>query len=75
MEIYLFFFLFVQDQFVKNGGTLVDEAQVNSITPGQINQVNTPKGTFQARNVVLCLGPWAKTYFQQFGIEFPLKVR
>eukprot|EP00106_Octopus_bimaculoides_P018798 XP_014786240.1 PREDICTED: peroxisomal sarcosine oxidase-like isoform X2 [Octopus bimaculoides] len=63
-----------QDQFVKKGGTLIDETRVLSIIPGQTNQLNTSKGTFQGRNIVLCLGPWAKSYFQQLGIEFPLKV-
>ncbi|XP_036369386.1 peroxisomal sarcosine oxidase-like isoform X2 [Octopus sinensis] len=64
-----------QDQFVKNGGTLIDGNRVLSIIPGEIHQVNASKGTFQGRNVILCLGPWAKSSFQHLGIEFPLKVQ
>ncbi|CAI9740886.1 peroxisomal sarcosine oxidase isoform X2 [Octopus vulgaris] len=62
-----------QDQFKKLGGKIIDGTPVLSVEPGEIVKLHTTKGIFQSRNVVLCQGSWAKMFFNQLGITFPLK--
>ncbi|GAB1607928.1 peroxisomal sarcosine oxidase-like [Argonauta hians] len=62
-----------QHQFKKLGGSIIDGTPVSYIEPGKIIKLHTSKGLFQSRNVVLCVGCWARTFFNQLGIDFPLK--
>ncbi|XP_014786226.1 peroxisomal sarcosine oxidase isoform X1 [Octopus bimaculoides] len=62
-----------QNQFKKLGGKIIDGTPVLSVEPGEIIKLHTTKGMFQSRNVVLCQGSWAKIFFNQLGIDFPLK--
>ncbi|GAB1607929.1 peroxisomal sarcosine oxidase-like [Argonauta hians] len=64
-----------QDQFVKLGGHLVDGCRLLSVMPGHVVKVTTSKGEFSCRKLILCLGGWAKSYFHQQHIDFPLKVQ
>lgn len=62
-----------QKEFVKLGGLLLDETQLLSIEPGKIITLHTNRGAYVARNVILCLGPWAGDFLRRMGLQLPLK--
>jgi glycine/D-amino acid oxidase-like deaminating enzyme len=40
---------------------------------GRVQGVVTPTGEIATRTVVDCVGPWAKTFAEHLGLEFPVK--
>ena len=64
-----------QNEFVKNGGTLLDDEKVLKIEPGPIVTVHTNRGhRFRSKGIILTPGPWASKLLQPLGIDLPLKV-
>ncbi|XP_071791098.1 peroxisomal sarcosine oxidase-like [Asterias amurensis] len=65
----------LQNEFVKNGGTLLDDEKVLKIEPGPIVTVHTNRGHhFRSKGIILTPGPWASKLLQPLGIDLPLKV-
>lgn len=65
---------FIQDMFRKNGGILKDNEGVTNITPGSVIIVQTSKGQYSCKSIILTVGPWAKQLLPTLGIHIPLKV-
>lgn len=65
----------MQQEFLKLGGTLLDNHQVTEIIPGDIVTVVTNRGSFRAKNVVIAAGPWASTLCSSIGVDLPFRVR
>ncbi|KAL3857562.1 hypothetical protein ACJMK2_012213 [Sinanodonta woodiana] len=63
----------LQTQFKKYGGTLRDEEPVVSIDPGDSVTVQTTKGSYKAKNIILALGPWAPKFLARLGLHLPLQ--
>ncbi|XP_071800026.1 peroxisomal sarcosine oxidase-like isoform X1 [Asterias amurensis] len=64
----------LQNQFVKNGGTLLDGEKVMKIDPGKLVTVHTSNGhQFKAKGVVLTAGLWASKLLKPLGLDLPLK--
>lgn len=62
-----------QDMFRKNGGILKDNEGVTNITPGSVIIVQTSKGQYSCKSIILTVGPWAKQLLPTLGIHIPLK--
>ena len=48
---------------------------MTEIIPGDLVTVETNKGSFKARKVVITAGPWGPGMVKKLGIELPFKVR
>ncbi|TSN39328.1 Peroxisomal sarcosine oxidase [Bagarius yarrelli] len=64
----------VQTVFQSHGGEIKDGEKVINIEPGDVITVTTDSGTYQAKNLVITAGPWAKTLLSHTGLQLPLKV-
>ncbi|CAI8021713.1 Peroxisomal sarcosine oxidase [Geodia barretti] len=64
-----------QQEFVKLGGTILDNHQVTEIIPGDRVTVVTNRGSFKANNVVIAAGPWAPALCSSIGVDLPFKVK
>lgn len=62
-----------QSQFVRYGGVLHDGEPLVELKPGTIVTVQTTKATYQARSVVLTMGPWAGKFLPRIGLNVPLQ--
>ncbi|XP_063415732.1 peroxisomal sarcosine oxidase-like [Mytilus trossulus] len=62
-----------QDQFQKFGGELQDGEPMVNIIPGDIITVQTTKGSYKCRSLVLTVGPWAQRILPAIGVHAPLK--
>ncbi|KAI5626747.1 peroxisomal sarcosine oxidase, partial [Silurus asotus] len=60
--------------FQSHGGVIKDGEKVINIEPGDIITVTTNSGTYQAKNLVITVGPWAKTLLSHTGLHLPLQV-
>lgn len=54
--------LFLQEMFVRNGGSLLEQHKVEQIQPGSIVKVITSKGILTAPQVVITAGVRACVY-------------
>ncbi|KAK3531692.1 hypothetical protein QTP70_025925 [Hemibagrus guttatus] len=63
-----------QTVFQSHGGTINDGEKVINIEPGDLITVTTDSGTYQAKNLVITAGPWAKTLLSHTGLQLPLQV-
>ncbi|KAK2831363.1 hypothetical protein Q7C36_016449 [Tachysurus vachellii] len=63
-----------QAVFQTHGGTIKDGEKVINIEPGDLITVTTDSGTYQAKNLVITAGPWAKTLLSHTGLQLPLQV-
>ena len=58
-----------------NGATLIDETPVtNIITRGNEVTVETARGNYSCRKLVIAAGPWSNRALGHLGIELPLEV-
>ena len=73
-HVYVALLYFTQLEFEKLGGLFLDNHRVTKIIPGDLVTIETNKGTFKARNVVIAAGPWAPTLCSSLGLHLPLKV-
>ncbi|XP_021369498.1 peroxisomal sarcosine oxidase-like isoform X4 [Mizuhopecten yessoensis] len=64
----------VQNQYLKLGGLLHDGEKMTEIIPGEVIKVKTEARLYQAKAVVLCVGPWAKKVLTKLGLDVPLQV-
>lgn len=60
--------------FQSHGGVIKDGEKVINIEPGDLITVTTDSGTYQAKNLVITAGPWAKTLLSHTGLQLPLQV-
>ncbi|MCI4385829.1 hypothetical protein PGIGA_G00055220 [Pangasianodon gigas] len=60
--------------FQSHGGVIKDGEKVINIKPGDLITVTTDSGTYQAKNLVITAGPWAKTLLSHTGLQLPLQV-
>ncbi|XP_064649439.1 peroxisomal sarcosine oxidase-like [Lineus longissimus] len=63
----------VQKLFVKFGGKINDGTKVVEIIPGQVVTVRTTNGSYKAKSLVICAGPWAGQLLKPLGLHLPLK--
>ncbi|GAA6109593.1 peroxisomal sarcosine oxidase [Tachysurus ichikawai] len=63
-----------QAVFQSHGGMIKDGEKVINIEPGDLITVTTDSGTYQAKNLVITAGPWAKTLLSHTGLQLPLQV-
>jgi glycine/D-amino acid oxidase-like deaminating enzyme len=59
---------------VKFGGKICDGAKVVEIVPGQVVTVRTTNGSYQAKSIIICAGPWAGQLLKPLGVHLPLTV-
>ena len=64
----------MQSLFVQAGGTLLDRHEVTGIVPGQMIKVETIKGTFMSKKVVVTAGAWTNKVLKKTGLTLPLRV-
>jgi sarcosine oxidase len=58
-----------------NGATLIDDTPVTNITTrGNEVTVETARGTFSCRKLIIAAGPWSNRALGHLGIELPLEV-
>ncbi|KAF5901993.1 peroxisomal sarcosine oxidase, partial [Clarias magur] len=60
--------------YQSHGGAIKDGEKVIHIEPGDLITVTTDAGTYQAKNLVITAGPWAKTLLSHTGLQLPLRV-
>lgn len=65
---------FFQAVFQSHGGMIKDGEKAINIEPGDLITVTTDSGTYQAKNLVITAGPWAKTLLSHTGLQLPLQV-
>ncbi|OWF42685.1 peroxisomal sarcosine oxidase-like isoform X2 [Mizuhopecten yessoensis] len=65
----------VQNQYLKLGGLLHDGEKMTEIIPGEVIKVKTEARLYQAKAVVLCVGPWAKKVLTKLGLDVPLQTQ
>lgn len=46
--------------------------QIKQDAEGRVEAVVTPNGEIKTRTVVDCVGPWARQFAHQFGLDFPV---
>ena len=66
-----------QELFVRHGGEFLDRRKVIGIVPGPVVTVQTEKGGFKAKRVILTVGPWTNSLLMKIGpgLSLPLQVR
>ena len=62
----------MQDIFLSHGGTLLDRQKVVGIVPGRIVKVETNKGSFLCKSLVICAGPWTNNVLADTGLKLTL---
>lgn len=60
--------------YQSHGGVIKDGEKVIHIEPGDLITVTTDAGKYQAKNLVITAGPWAKTLLSHTGLQLPLRV-
>ncbi|XP_033749069.1 peroxisomal sarcosine oxidase-like [Pecten maximus] len=65
----------IQNQYRKIGGLLKDGEKMVEIIPGEVIRVRTDVGLYQAKTIVLCVGPWAKKVLTKLGVAVPLQTQ
>jgi sarcosine oxidase/L-pipecolate oxidase len=65
----------LQDLFIQYGGHLLDNHRVTGIVPaGQTVTVQTERGNFTSKIVILTTGAWTNKITETIGLTLPLKV-
>ena len=62
----------MQKIFISYGGTVLDRHKVLGIVPGRIIKVETEKGPFLCKSLILCAGPWTNNLLADTGLQLPL---
>ena len=61
--------------FVSSGGVFLAEHPVTEIIPGDdVVTLETTRGAFKARKLVITAGSWASDLLKTLGVDVPLKV-
>ena len=60
--------------YQRFGGELHDGEKVVTIKPGDVVSVDTTKGQYHAKSLVLATGPWAAQMTKDLGLNLPLQV-
>ena len=60
--------------FVHNGGQLLDCHKVTGLIPGPVVTIETNKGSFRAKKVIVTVGAWTNKLLETTGLTLPLKV-
>ena len=60
--------------FVKFGGKIRDNEKVIKINPGSVVTVETNKGQYRTKHLILTVGPWAGEVLRPLGLNPPLEV-
>ena len=63
-----------QELFIRYGGKLLARHRVTEIIPGDLITVQTDKGTFMAKKVIITAGAWTGKLVEGTGLTLPLKV-
>jgi sarcosine oxidase/L-pipecolate oxidase len=63
-----------QEQFVKNGGVLLENCKVEKIVPGTSVKLYTSKGVITTRHLIITAGTWTAKLLEPTGLSLPLKV-
>ena len=58
----------------SNGAVIHENTRVDEVIPGDIVTLRTSGGTYRAKQIILCPGPWAKPLLKKVGLDVPLKV-
>ena len=59
---------------MHNGGQLLDCHKVTGLVPGPVVTVETDKGSFKAKKVIVTAGAWANDVLKTTGLTLPMKV-
>lgn len=59
---------------MKHGGKLLDEHRVIGILPGSMVTVQTEKGDFRAKKLILTAGAWTNSLLDNAGIGLNLSI-
>ena len=65
----------IQELFTCNGGQLLDHHKVLRLVPGPVVIVETDRGTFKSKRVIITAGAWTNKLLECTGLKLPLKVR
>ena len=63
-----------QELFVRYGGKLLARHRVTGIIPGDLITVQTDKGSFEAKKVIITAGAWTGQLVEGTGLTLPLQV-
>ncbi|KAK3091293.1 hypothetical protein FSP39_018701 [Pinctada imbricata] len=63
-----------QTLFKKHGGEIKDGEKVETVSPGDICSIQTSKGEYRCRHLVLTTGPWSKPFMSTLHVTLPLRV-
>ena len=64
----------LQKVFVKNGGTFKDSEIVTNILPGDIVTIQTSKGAYKAKSIIITAGSFTSKLTTSLGLNLPLRV-
>ena len=62
----------MQNIFLSYGGTILDRHKVVGIIPDRIVKLETEKGSFLCKSLVICAGPWTNHVLADTGLKLPL---
>ena len=62
-----------QELFVRYGGKILDGHRVTGIVPGPMVTVQTDKGDFRAKRLILAMGAWTNSLLKKTGLSLPYK--
>lgn len=65
----------LREQIRNFGGHIQDEEKVTSIIPGRIVTVNTNKGTYQTKHLIITPGAWISQLLEPQGLKIPFIVK
>jgi len=63
----------LQEQIRKNKADIIDNCTVTEIVPGSKVTVKSSKGIFESKSVILCLGPWTRSFVSKLGVDLPIQ--
>ena len=62
-----------QELFVRHGGEILDGHRVTGIVPGSLVRVQTDKGDFRVKSLILTTGAWTNSLLKNIDLSLPYK--
>lgn len=62
------------ERFVREGGVFM-QAEVTKLAPGEIWTVVTSGGNVEAKEIIICAGPWAHDLLKPLAYRFPFGIK
>ena len=63
-----------QTLYISNGGQLLDYHRVLRVIPGPVITIETDRGSFKSKKIVITAGAWTNQLLETVGLKLPLKV-